>query len=168
MKTLIVSLVCLLLATGVAGAGTGLTPDLLGAGGSVDFLKGNGFDTQLEQLQIQYAYAFPLDSRSTVLTAHRILAGPGDGAEPSAFVNEFSAIYAYDMQSGFNFFVGPVFTLLGTEFTGKREELYGGIGGFSFPLEDQARMVVAYRYSAGEENLRGRGLVFGPVFDIGR
>jgi hypothetical protein len=164
-RTFLVVAVLALFSTN-AFAGTGLTPDLLGAGAAFDRIEGDDFDTQITQIQVQYAYSFEINNVSSVSTGHRIMAAPGNEDDPTSYVNEFSVLYAYDAGGGFNFFAGPQMSVLGTNFIGSREELYGGYAGISLPLEGEARMIVGYRYLVGPQNLSQKGLVFGPVFEI--
>jgi hypothetical protein len=148
-------------------AATGLTPDLVGAGAGLDWLSSNTLDQQqIVPLQIQYAYNFKVNYNTTIVTSHRILAAPGSEAEPTAYVNEFSALAAYDIARGFNIFAGPCMSTWGKAITGSPQELYGGLGGFSFPLEESVRMVVGYRHLIGKNGLLQNGIVFGPAFAL--
>lgn len=172
MKSAIAVLAALLIAV-PAFAGNGLTPDFISAGAGLDKISGPGFKYNVVPIQVQYAYGFDLSSRSSVYTAHRILAAPGNESEPTTYVNELTALYGYDAGRGFLLFVGLLGSLWGSGITGSPEELYGGTVGFSFPLDGSTTMVVGYRHATDtwpggdEQGLNQWGLVFGPVFSIG-
>jgi hypothetical protein len=166
MRTILAAVLAAFLIAVPASAGTGLTPDMVAGGAALDYLRGPEFDQQVVPIQLGYSYAFEASRRTSFHTGHRILAAPGNEDTPSAYVNEFQLVMAYDVGRGFNLFAGPVASIWGEGLVGQREELYGIVGGVSFPLEDNARMLVGYRSLGGGGDLSQHGLIFGPAFTL--
>jgi hypothetical protein len=167
VKGLIAAFLAVIMCVIPANAGTGLTPDLIAPGGALDWINGpNNLDLQIVPLQVQYAYTYGLTYNLSAITAHRVLASPGDAETPTAYVNEFSAGVAYNMVKDFRGYVAASMSLWGEGITGQKQELYGGQAGIAFPLEGGMRMLVGYRHMVGRGGFRQTGLVFGPSFEI--